>query len=303
MEESSIMNQIQLTIDDVRSFWNVNPCGHATHADKDRLAYFLGVEQFRYATLPYILKIGRFSRFKGKKILEIGTGMGTDGVQFAKCGALYFGIDLTEEAIKLSQENFLLRGLNGELKQMDAERLTFPDAMFDHVYSMGVIHHTVNPPAIIKEIFRVLKPDGTATVMIYNRTSINYFFEIMFLRKIGRALLRSKTAFKFISSVLNLDSLKLERHREILLRRPHPTHEEWISMNTDGPDNPLSRVYSKKEAEELFVKFSDVHTEVHFFDRSHWPFIKRYISVDFAEKIGRHYGWHRIVYARKPFNI
>jgi ubiquinone/menaquinone biosynthesis C-methylase UbiE len=296
------MNIIGSSIDDVRDFWNKNPCGNKTYSDEDRLAYFLGIEKYRYSTIPYIPKIANFNHFDGKNVLEIGCGMGTDGTQFAKAGAQYYGIDLTEAAIRLAQENFYLRGLSGAFRQMNAEQLIFPDAMFDHVYSMGVIHHTVNPSAIVDEIFRVLKPGGTLTIMLYNRTSINYYFEIMFLRKIGRALLKPSWAPEFFSSVFGLPLEKLKRHREVLFKNPHPSHGEWISMNTDGPDNPLSRVYSAKEAAALFVKFTDVVTEPYFFDRSHWPFIECVVSDNLAEKIGRRWGWNRIIYAKKPDN-
>lgn len=287
------------TIKDVSDFWDSNPCGHETCSSKDRLEYFLGIEKFRYETIPFIKKIGRFEEFSGKDVLEIGCGLGTDGAQFAKNGALYYGVDLTSTALKMAQENFFVRGLAGEFFKVNAEGLPFASATLDHIYSLGVIHHTVDPAAIVNEMWRVIKPGGTFTVMLYNRTSINYYIEIMFLRKIGRELLRPRWAPRLLSAILRLPLNKFERHRQYVLRNPHPTKAEWISMNTDGPDCPIARVYSRREVLTLFNRFKEVHTEVHFFDRSHWPFIGRIISDSLAEMIGRRLGWCRVIQGMK----
>jgi ubiquinone/menaquinone biosynthesis C-methylase UbiE len=266
----------------------------------DRLDYFLGIERYRYAHAPFIPRIAQFDAFARMRVLEIGCGIGTDGVQFARAGARYFGIDLTTAAVELARENFSARGLEGEITVADARDLPFDDDSFDHVYSFGVIHHSPSPRSIVEEIYRVLKPHGTVTAMLYNRTSINYYVEIMFLRKLGRLLLRPERAPSLITRILGLPRAKLERHREQLLSNPHPTTEQWVSMNTDGPDCPLARVYSASEARALFEIFDDLQTEVHFFDRSHWPLVGRLISDQVAEAIGVRFGWSRIVRARKP---
>ncbi len=289
-----------IQIQDVAAFWNTNPCGHTTSTASERLTYFLEIERYRYGICPYMKDDCQFDRFLGKRVMEIGCGLGTDGAQFAKAGAHYVGVDLTQAAVQLAQENFRLRGLAGEFRQVNAESLPFPSSEFDHVYSFGVIHHSVTPDAIVGEIFRVLKPGGTVTAMLYNRTSINYCIEIMFLRKIGRALLGPAWAPRVLAVALRLPRVKLERHRQLMLRHPRPTGEQWVSMNTDGPDCPLARVYSAPEAQALFTGFVDVRTHVRYFDRSHWPFIGESISENLAQGIGRRFGWHRLVYATKP---
>lgn len=182
----------------------------------------------------------------------------------------------------------------------NAEDLPFPPDSFDHVYSFGVIHHTPAPPAVVAEILRVLKPGGTATVMLYNRTSINYYIEIMVLRRLGRLLLRPSWGPKVLSATLRLSREKLEGHRRNLLRFPHPTPEQWLSMNTDGPECPLSRVYSAREVRDLFFGFADVESHVYHFDRSHWPIVGRWMGDRVAEMIGTRFGWCRMTYARKP---
>lgn len=146
----------------------------------------------------------------------------------------------------------------------------------------------------------MLKPDGTLTVMLYNRTSINYYVEIMFLRKLGRLMLKPTWGPKALSATFRLPREKLEGHRQNLMRIPHPTPEQWVSMNTDGPDRRLARVYSADEVRDLFSEFADVETDVHHFDRSHWPVVGGLMSDDVAEKIGTRFGWCRMIYARKP---
>jgi SAM-dependent methyltransferase len=287
------------TIGEVRTFWEQNPCGNETADAADRRAYFKGVEEHRYGIAPFIPRVAAFDRYRGKRVLEIGCGMGTDGSQFAAAGADYVGVDLTEAAVGLARENLALRGLPGECIATNAEQLPFPDASFDHVYSFGVIHHTSDPSAVLEQVKRVLRPGGTLTVMLYNRTSINYYVEIMGLRRLGRFLLRSRSAPAVLSK-LGLPREKLEGHRELLLRIPHPTRQQWISMNTDGPECPLARVYSKREVEELFSSFEDVRTDVHFFDVSHWPLLGRILPTRAVERIGRMFGWNRMIYAVKP---
>jgi hypothetical protein len=136
--------------------------------------------------------------------------------------------------------------------------------------------------------------------MLYNRTSINYYIEIMVLRRLGRLLLRPSWGPKVLSATLRLSREKLEGHRRNLLRFPHPTPEQWLSMNTDGPECPLSRVYSAREVRDLFFGFADVESHVYHFDRSHWPIVGRWMGDRVAEMIGTRFGWCRMTYARKP---
>lgn len=243
--------------------------------------------------------MGCFDQFRDKKVLEIGCGIGTDGRQFAKNGAIYTGINLDQGSTELAIENFRLFQLDGNIVKMNAEDMNFADEAFDHIYSCGVIHHSPSPENIVKEMYRVLKERGTATVMLYNRTSINYYLEIMFFRKIFRQFLRTKYSPMLISKLTGLDRYKLERHRELLKKRF--SKEEWISVNTDGPDNPLSRVYNKCEVENLFTEqgFSVLEQCVRFFDKTHYPFIQRLISNKLQHFLGDRWGWNRWLFLKK----
>jgi ubiquinone/menaquinone biosynthesis C-methylase UbiE len=283
----------------VQAFWDANPCGSRLSEREDRSGYFAEIESRRYSHESHIPQIARFQDFRGKRVLEIGTGVGTDGLQFQTNGADYIGIDLTLAGPKLAKEQFGLAGYAGNLVVGNAEVLPLLDESVDHVYSFGVIHHSPSTEAIVDEMFRVLKPGGTFCVMVYNRSSINYYLEIMFLRKIFRRILYPA----FIPSVLSklgLDRKKLETHRSLLLSKPNMSKQEWISMNTDGPECPLAKVYGKADVMKLFGKFSDVGTDVWFFDRTHWPIIGKLMPNPLSKTLGRRWGWHRVVYGRRP---
>jgi 2-polyprenyl-3-methyl-5-hydroxy-6-metoxy-1,4-benzoquinol methylase len=296
---TDLKEQSMSTIEEVRAFWNANPCGRRLSNQEDRLQYFKEIEVRRYSAEWHILLVARFEESKGRRVLEIGCGMGTDGRQFAQNGADYFGIDLTPQGIELAKEQFEYFGCTGTFRVGNAEELPFEDHFFDHVYSFGVIHHSPHPETIVKEIFRMLKPGGTFCIMIYNRSSINYWIEIMFLRKLMRWVLYPSFMPLLLSKLLKLSEWNLTEHRQLLISKKKMTHGEWVSMNTDGPNCPLAKVYNRAEALKLFKDFQHLRTDVWFFDRSHWPGVGKMLPEDICRWLGRNWGWHRMVYGRK----
>ena len=151
----------------VRSFWQANPCGTKfADAEVGTREFFERVEKHRYRTEWHIPAAAGFDKARGLRVLEVGCGLGTDGAQFARAGAVYTGIDLTEAAIGLARRRFELESLPGEFRISDAERLDFPDESFDLVYSHGVLHHTPDTARAVGEVHRVLRPGGRAIVML-----------------------------------------------------------------------------------------------------------------------------------------
>ena len=288
------------TINQVKGFWNANPCQSDLSSEQDRRRYFEDIARKRYEGREWHVPIvAKFPAFHGKDVLEIGCSIATDGLEFARNGARYVGVDLTPKSIELAKERFNLFGVPGQFEVADAEKeLPFPDDSFDHIYSFGVIHHSPVPERIVREIYRVLRPGGTLTVMLYNRSSVNYYIEIMFLRKIFRWCLLPAFMPGLLAAVTGFDRWKLEGHREMLKKKI--TKEQWISMNTDGPFCPLARVYDRREAAVLFKDYENVRQEVWEFNVDHWSFIGKAIPASVAKWIGRRWGWHRMIYARKP---
>jgi ubiquinone/menaquinone biosynthesis C-methylase UbiE len=288
------------TISDVKGFWNANPCQSDLSREQNRQRYFEDITRKRYQGREWhVPTVAAFHNYQGKDVLEVGCSIATDGLEFAKNGANYSGIDLTPNAIEMARERFQLFGVSGRFEVANAEeRIPFPDETLDHVYSFGVIHHSPVPEKIMREIHRVLRKGGTCTVMLYNRSSINYYVEIMFLRKLFRHMLRPKWMPGVLAKITGFDRWKLEGHRATLSKKL--THEQWVSMNTDGPYCPLAKVYNYAEAAALFSDFTDVRQEVWEFNVDHWPFIRKVMPKSGARWIGRRWGWHRMIYARKP---
>jgi SAM-dependent methyltransferase len=158
------------TKDQVRSFWSRTPCGSwdAT-APEGTSEYFAQIEARRYVLEPFIPRFAAFESTAGQSVLEIGVGLGSDHVRFARAGARLHGIDLTERGIELVRRRLELEGLSSDLQVADAEQLPFADGTFDYVYSWGVLHHTPDTPRAVAEAIRVVRPGGRICVMVYAR--------------------------------------------------------------------------------------------------------------------------------------
>jgi SAM-dependent methyltransferase len=162
------------TIDDVLTYWDRRPCNirHSTREIGTK-EYFDEVEARKYFVEPHIPEFAAFSRWRGRSVLEIGCGLGTDAVNFARAGARYVGVDVSEVSLALARKRFEVFGLAGELLCSNAETLpaSLRPASFDLVYSFGVIHHTPQPRAVIESARRVIRPDGELRIMLYARNS------------------------------------------------------------------------------------------------------------------------------------
>lgn len=163
-------------ISKVKSYWEAGPCGtedqRLNGIEPNSLPWFERIEEIRYFQEPMIFAAAQFTRHKGKKVLEIGVGAGSDHLQWARAGADLYGVDLTAAAIETTRRRLDYYGLKSNLQNINAEKLPFPDQTFDIVYSWGVIHHSETPPEIVKEVARVLKPGGMAITMFYSKHSV-----------------------------------------------------------------------------------------------------------------------------------
>ena len=286
----------------VRAFWQAHPCG-AKFADAEpgsRRFYEL-VEEHRYAKEWHIPAAAEFTKAAGMKVLEIGCGLGTDGAQFAKAGAYYTGVDLTEAAVELARKRFELFNLPGKFKTADAENLEFADASFDLVYSHGVLHHTPDTDRAVKEIHRVLRPGGRAVIMLYHRDSYNYRLNISVLRRAGARLLKSESGIRLVQRITGEPLESLREHSRLLQNgeENYLKPEEFLSQNTDGAGNPLARVYSRREALELFKDFSEVSLQAHFLNKRWLPFVGGLLPRSVEVALASRWGWHLWIYATK----
>jgi len=285
----------------VRTFWQAHPCGTKfSDAEIGTRAFFERIEAHRYEKEWHIPAAANFANTRGLKVLEIGCGLGTDGAQFAKAGADYTGVDLTNAAIELARKRFQLFGLTGKFQVADAENLDFPDESFDVVYSHGVLHHTPDIDAAVQEIHRVLKPGGRAIVMLYHRGSYNYRIGIRVLRRAGAGLLKTDTGIKLIN-VLTGEPTEALQERAAMMRATNgeTSADQLLNESTDGAGNPLARVYSRREARQLFKDFSKVELRAYFLNKRFIPIVGNLLPRSIESALASRWGWHLWIYATR----
>lgn len=259
-----------------REQWAQDPCG----AEYDRehelgtREFFDEIERHRYSEYaPWMPRLMGFDQFRHARLLEVGCGMGTDLLQFSRGGARCVGIDLTPRSIEITQHRFQLYGANGSFMISDGEHLPFCDESFDVVYSNGVLHHTPDTEGAIRELHRVLRPGGTAKVMLYHRNSLNYWLEIVVRRGVlGAEFLRGRSAEEIMSRVIEF---------------------------SDHGARPLVKVYSRRKCRALFRAFREVAMEVEQLTRAELRFLSPLISESMLDRLRKRIGWNVIVTAIK----
>lgn len=177
-------------IKQVKDFWNQRPCNirHSAKAVGSR-EYFDEVQARKYFVEAYIPYFAEFERWRNKKVLEIGCGIGTDGINFALAGAQVTVIELSEKSLEIAKDRARVYGLCDRIRFYcgNAEELnTFvPVETYDLIYSFGVIHHTPNPEKILEQMRRYVHSESMIKIMVYNRYSWKVFWIIL---KYGRCM-------------------------------------------------------------------------------------------------------------------
>lgn len=284
-------------------FWSANQPGFRfTDEPPGTRAFFAAVEAHRYRLEPHIPEVVDFGRWRGHDVLEAGCGIATDGLEFARAGARYTGCDQSESALALARRRFELEAREGRFERGSVTHLPFADASFDLVFSHGVIHHVPDTESAVAEFRRVLRPGGTAFVMLYHRDSLNYRVAIMGVRRALASLLLVPGVPGAVARLTGERGDVLDGHRALLHEhgsRYLTDRELFLSNNTDGPGNPLSKVYSARQARELFTGFDDVRTTARFLNLRLLPGGEALAATATARRLERRFGWHLYVAARK----
>ena len=169
------------TIENVKQFWDDRPC-NVRHSKKEigTKEYFDEVEKKKLTAEPHIKTFSNFDEWNGKKVLEIGCGLATVGINFASHGANYTGVELSDESLKLAKQRFDVYKMQGKFFSGNAEYLsTFvPVETYDLIYSFGVIHHSPHPENIVSEIKKYMNESSILKIMLYAKDSWkNYMIE------------------------------------------------------------------------------------------------------------------------------
>ena len=261
------MSQAPIRRQEVDRFWEHHPVAAASiDAPLGTAEYFQGFDRLREAMEPAELRerVYGFQASGGKRVLDVGAGNGFVMSRYARAGAGAFGIELTERGVSLCRRRFEVEGVRAFVTRGDAENLPFPEASFDAVTSMGVLHHVPDPGRAIDEIHRVLKPGGRLTLMLYHRNSAMYRLRFPLMR-----LITGKSLARQVNEV-------------------------------DGEGNPKGLVFSRREARDFVHRFSSVTTFVGLLEP--WmvaPGFSRVARESWLQPLASRLGWFLYIQARR----
>jgi ubiquinone/menaquinone biosynthesis C-methylase UbiE len=260
-----------------RLLWNTYPCGSSqmregvTYGSRE---FFDDVSYRRYeVTDPWIKKIVNFNMAHGKKLLEIGYGIGTDLLMFCEGDAEVYGIDIAEEHFSLAQLNFATHQRQAVLKLCDGAEIDFPSNYFDYVYSLGVLHHTPDTARCISEAYRVLKKGGQLILGLYYTFSAYHLFYLLLYRGLFKGELK-KLGYRGLLSTVEYGA-------------------DGIHMR------PLVKTFSKRQLRYLLSHFSSLDFKIAHFKRHHIPYGGRLIPSSLEKILDPVMGWYVIAFARK----
>ncbi len=223
------------TIQKVQEFWDRRPC-NICHSSKEvgTRDYFDEVEARKYFVEPHIPRFAEFERWQGKRVLEIGCGIGTDTINFARNGALVTAVELSRRSLDVARQRAKVYQLETRIRfyHANAEELTqvVPIEPYDLVYSFGVIHHTPAPERVLGQIPRYVRPGSTVKIMVYHRYSWKVLWIVLKFGK-GRFWQVSKLVARYSEAEegcpVTLTFTKMEL-QELLARYSFKVTEMWV---------------------------------------------------------------------------
>lgn len=254
--------------------WTADPCGVQTDLEEGTRTYFEQQLAGRRDYAPWLDEVLEYTGTRGLDVLDVGSGQGMDVARYALAGARVTGIDLTPRHVELARSHLAALGVAATIVQGDAEAMPFPDASFDRVSSNGVLHHTPDMPAALREIHRVLRPGGDARIIVYNRNSFHYWLTQVLFRGVASGELLRECSMAGVLST-------------------------GVERSTIGA-RPLVRVYSPRGLARLLrdAGFRDVRTVVRHFHASDTPVtyaLRRWSRLQdpaVLDRIGRIGGWY-----------
>jgi len=238
--------------------------------------YFDEIEEHRYSSHPWILNAINSFNLKGKKVLEVGCGMGTDHLAMARKGGIMHAVDLTPRNLEITDKRFELYGHQTRLTLGDAEHLPFPTSSMDFVYSFGVLHHSPDTEKTILEIHRVLKPGGKCYVTVYHKHSLFFWWTIFCWNFIIKKGWKERTLQEQLSLI------------------------EYPNINP----NIITRLYRLNEFKKLFKEFKTIAHSIKHLIPADIIYFGAYFKdpskpTPFLNRLGKRFGWYITIEAIK----
>ena len=269
-----------IEIQSVRDYWNRRPCNilHST-AEIGTKEYFDQVEARKYLVEPHIPAFADFANWKGKKVLEIGCGIGTDTINFARAGAEVTAVDLSSKSLKLAAKRAEVFGFSDRINfyEANAEKLSeyIPAQKYDLVYSFGVIHHSPHPEKIIGQIRDYfIYPGSTLKLMVYYRYSWKVFWMLM----------REKGQFWKLDKIIAKHS-EAQTGCPVTYSYTKKTIKNLIGENFDIGESYVEHIFPYRIPE--YVKYEYVK-------EWYWRMLPEYVF----RRLEKTFGWHLCVTAK-----
>lgn len=269
----------------VQHFWN--NCPNESIKSKSKIGspeFYSDTEKERYEhhtdfDKPFLKDAVGFDNIFGKRILEVGCGIGMDAIQFARNDNDIYLIDLSLNSIKVALGRFQNEGYSAHAAVADSERLPFDAETFDVVYSYGVLHHSPDTQKSIQEIHRVLAKGGQAIIMLYAKWSANTLFRLfLHFGLIEKQFFKHYSWKRFLS--------------------------EWTELQSKTEDsvNPMTQCFSIRECRKMFDGFRSIGFEKHYinyYQIAEAKYLLRFVPDRLKRKLPALLGWNIIIRGRK----
>jgi SAM-dependent methyltransferase len=157
------------------------PQRHLPPAEPYSLQWFLNLETQRHGRQgKWIPRLLEFAKHSGETMLGLGDGLGTDWAQYARHGASVVACSSSPEYLELARRNFDLRGLKGRFLHCAPGNLPLESSSIDVVCVSTFMQDENEPLAVVREIYRVLKPGGKVLGIIPAKYDVDFWFGLCF---------------------------------------------------------------------------------------------------------------------------
>lgn len=264
------------TVEDVKKFWENNPLFTGeSHFPAGSHNFFKECREIHfdeYFANSFDEKLFIPKLLHDARVLDLGCGIGFWTIELLMRGGYknFWACDLTQSAIDLTRKRLAFYGFNANLCIENAENLSFPNDFFDHVNCQGVIHHTPDTEAAIREIARVLKPGGTAYISVYYKN----------------LLVRNWSKISVLGNLLCKLGIGLKgRGRESICLQADPDN---IVRTYDGTGNPVGKCYMRAEIINMVKPYFNVEKvfKIYFPCRSLPVKLPRFLRKFLSDNLG-----------------